>query len=138
MASRSLWRTALTSALVCCSVAACGLSGTKTSAAPPTIVCGQTMANAAAGSGVTDATQPGTVTVNGTSPAGLILRLSKDCSSGATVRITPPNAVRIATEAHAKGGGLTAITLEPKTKTADVVVSRPDGSSTTVLIRLVG
>jgi hypothetical protein len=137
MTARAVGRcTLLAGVLVCCSVTACGISRAPSSAAPPIVVCGQTITGGAAGSGLTDATGSGTVTVTGLSPAGVVLQLSKDCRIGATVRIIPSNALRIAAEAHAQDGQLAAIVLVPRGRTADVAISRPDGSSTTVAIRL--
>jgi hypothetical protein len=119
-----------------CSVAACGLDNRASSGAPPTVVCGQTIAGGAAGSGVTDATQQGAMTVSGLTVAGVVLRVSRSCTTGATVHITPANAMRVDAEAHAKDGGLAALVLVPRAKTADVQISRPDGTATTVHIRL--
>jgi hypothetical protein len=122
--------------LAACSVAACGLDTRSSSGAPPTVVCGQTIAGGAAGSVVTDATQQGAITVTGLTVAGVVLQVSKSCSTGATVHISPGNAMRIDAEAHAKDGGLAAMVLVPRSKTADIQISRPDGTATTVHIRL--
>jgi hypothetical protein len=120
------------------SVAACDLDARPSSGAPPTVVCGQTIAGGAAGSGVTDATRQGAITVTGLTVAGVVLQVSNSCSTGATVHITPANAMRVGAEARAKDGKLAAMVLVPQAKTADVAITRADGTSTTVRIRLTG
>jgi hypothetical protein len=125
-------------ALTAYSVVAWHVSGSAggSSAAPPTVVCKQTISDSAAGAVVTDATRPGTVTVTDWTVGGVILRVSKGCRAGATVRILPASAMRVGAEAHAKDGGLAAIVLAPRNRTADIQISRPDGTATTVRIRL--
>ena len=108
--------------MAACTVAGCNIDNRASNGAPPTVVCGQTIAGGAAGSVVTDATQRGTVTVTELTPAGVILQVSKGCSTGATVSITPTSAVRIGPEAHAKDDGLAAIVLVPRVKDADVQI----------------
>ena len=123
--------------IVACSVAACGnRSPAASSGAPPTVVCGQTISDSAAGATVTDATRSGAVTVADETVGGVVLRVSNSCKTGATVRIIPSNAMRVSTEAHAKDGQLAAMVLVPQAKTADIQISRPDGTATTVHIRL--
>jgi hypothetical protein len=123
--------------IAACFVAACGnRSPAGSSGAPPTVVCGQTISHSAAGAGVTDATRSGTITVNDETVGGVVLQVSKSCSTGATVHISPGNAMRVGAEAHAEDGGLAAMVLVPRSKIADVQISRPDGTSTIVHIRL--
>lgn len=119
-------------------MAGCGDSElTSTSAAPPTVVCDQTISNSAAGAVITDATRAGAITVDSVTADGVVvLRVGNDCRTGATVQITPQAAMRVEHQARTKDGRLAAIALQPRTVTADVVAKRPDGSTTTIHIRL--
>jgi hypothetical protein len=102
------------------------------SGARPTVICGQTVSNTAAGAVVTDATRGAAVTVTNQTAGGVVLRLSDSCTYGATITITPSAAMRIIAEAHARDDRLAAAVLRPIAATADVVVAHPDGTSTMV------
>ena len=106
------------------------------SGAPPTVICGQTISNTAAGAVVTDATRGSAVTVTAQTAGGVVLRLSDSCAYGATITVTPSAAMRITAEARARDDRLAAAVLRPIAAIADVVVAHPDGTSTIVHIRL--
>jgi hypothetical protein len=123
--------------LAASSTAGCMSHAYMSSGAPPTVICGQTISNFAAGAVVTDATRGPAVTVtNKTAGDVVVLRLSDSCAYGATMTITPSAAMRITAEAHARDDRLAAAALRPIAAIADVVVAHPDGTSTIVHIRL--
>jgi hypothetical protein len=112
-------------------------SSSISSGALPTVICGHTISNVAAGAVVTDATRGPAVTVTGRTAGGVVvLRLSDSCAYGATMTITHSAAMRITAEAHARDDRLAGAVLSPIAAIADVAVAHPDGTSTIVHIRL--
>jgi hypothetical protein len=106
-------------------------------AAPPTVVCGQTLSTAASGAVVEDVTRPGAViTVSGTSSGGVVLRLARGCSRGVALQIHPTGTMRIRAAAYSHDHKLVAVALTPHARNADVRIVRPDASDTRVNIRL--
>ncbi len=117
-------------------VAGCGASDTTSSAAPPTVICGQTLIDSAAGAVVTDATTPGTVNVVYETVGGVVLKLSKSCSRGAQIVVTPPAAAHVVKKATTKDGALAAVVVSPVQRSFDVRVSRAGSDPTVVRVRL--
>jgi hypothetical protein len=106
-------------------------------AARATVICGHTLPTSAAGAFVVDATHSGARTVTTTSPGGVIqVRLSSDCSHGATVEILPPDSLRTVATAPAEDGHLAGIEFRPRRRVSEVVVTHPDGEATHIKIRL--
>lgn len=131
-------RVVLTGALVALSslAAACRSTEGPRSGAPPTVICGHTISTSAAGPVVTDATQPGQITVTNETVGGIFLLLTRSCTAGAVVSTTPPTAMQTAAAAPARDGRAAAVVLRPVSTSADVVIRRDDGTVTIVHIRL--
>ena len=113
-------------------VAGCGASDTTSSAAPPTVICGQTLIDSAAGAVVTDATTPGTVNVVYETVGGVVLKLSR----GAQIVVAPPAAAHVVKKATTKDGALAAVVVSPVQRSFDVRVSRAGSDPTVVRVRL--
>lgn len=133
------WRAAALS-LCATALAAGGLSScaNDSSSAPPVVMCQHTLIKRGAGSGdsVNDATRQGTVPIDGTSRSGIVLLLTKDCSHGATLHISPAGSLSIAAHVSARDGKLRRGALDPHAKNGDVQVTHADGEVTSVQVRL--
>jgi hypothetical protein len=116
---------AMTVALAGCGAGQTGLS----SGAPPTVVCGTTLNDSAAGAVVIDAVHDHT-TITGPSVGGLVfVRVSDDCSHGARVTWAPAQAASLVKQARTRDGLDAAVVLRPATLTATFTVSaRRDGT----------
>ena len=88
---------------------------TFSTAAPPTLVCGTTLAGSVAGSVVFDiARYPSIPTVTAETVGDvLIVRVSDDCEHGSEVAIVPDSAGRIVKSAPAADGLPEAVVLRP-------------------------
>lgn len=117
-------------------LAGCGASDTKSSAAPPTVMCGQSLVDSVAGATLTDATTQGTVDVRYETVGGLVLKLSKSCSRGAQIVVTPPAAARVVRKATTKDGAMAGVVVSPVQRSFDITVSRPGSGPTVVRVRL--
>lgn len=112
-------------------LAAC--ASAPSSAAPPLVVCGQTLNDTPAGAVLTDATVAGRVDGRLTSRNAVFIRVSNDCNRGAQVTFTPADKVTTIARATAKDGQLVAIGVtSPVAATGRVV--HPDGSVSTITI----
>jgi hypothetical protein len=117
-------------------VAGCGASDTKSSAAPPTVICGQTLIDSAAGAVLTDATTPGSVDVTDETVGGVVLKLSKSCTQGAQIVLAPPDAARVLKKATTKDGAIAGVVVSPVQRSFDITVSRAGSQPTVVHVRL--
>lgn len=109
----------LTLTLTSCSHARQGYSN----AAPPTVVCGTVLNNTAEGAVVIDASEYHGIVRHVSVHNFLYIQVSDDCSQGARVTWTPPQAAVMVKEALAKDGLLAAIVLRPATPSASFVLS---------------
>jgi hypothetical protein len=117
----------------------CGCAlGPGSSAAPPTKVCGQTLASSAAGAVVDDVSRSDVTVRYDTVGSVVILQLTRNCAHGAVLNIRPARAARVTRTAEAKDGKPAAVVLAPATETTnfDVQVSHPDGRMTVARVRL--
>jgi hypothetical protein len=90
----------------------------KSSAAPPTKVCGVTMSSSAAGAVLEDVSR-GDVDLPGVSVGGNIyLRVAQGCRHGAVVTWTPPDGARLVLDVKSQDGHSTAVVLKPRGSTA--------------------
>ncbi|HXY71577.1 MAG TPA: hypothetical protein VEM41_03465 [Actinomycetota bacterium] len=108
---------------------------TFSTAAPPTLVCGTTLAGSVAGSVVFDiARYPSIPTVTAETVGDvLIVRVSDDCARGSTVGIVPVTAARIVKTAPASDGLPEAVVLKPAVSEPGRVVATQDGRVVGVL-----
>ena len=104
-------------------------------AAPPTVVCGTTLADSAAGSLVFDiARHPALPTVTEETVGDvLIVRVSDDCAHGSTIGILPATSARIVKTASAGDGLPEAVVLRPTVGVTGRLVATRDGRTVGVL-----
>ena len=104
-------------------------------AAPPTVVCGTTLADGVAGPVVFDiAGHPSIPTVTEETVGDvLIVRVSDDCARGSRVGIVPVTAARIVKTAPASDGLPEAVVLKPAVSEPGRVVATQDGRVVGVL-----
>jgi hypothetical protein len=94
--------------------------------APPTIVCGTTLWSGADGAVVASVWQPSAPA--GVSAGGLLfVRVSRTCSQGSQVSITPASAAAITATARTSDGELAAIVLRPRRRGPLTVTAERDG-----------
>lgn len=106
----------------------------RSSAAPPTIVCGTVLNDTPAGAGVEDAVHHHN-TITAPSAGGLLfIRVSEDCLHGATVTWTPADAVALVRRAPARDGLDAAVVLRPATRTAAFTVTARRGEAVVAYI----
>jgi hypothetical protein len=104
-----------------------GCQVTKTSAAPPTVVCGTTLSTSAAGPVVDDLRRRDRVQIAAPSVGGLIFLRLTGCDHGADVTIIPSTAVVIAKTAPATDGKPAAVVLRPVQAVPTIVEARQHG-----------
>lgn len=117
-------------------VSACSTE-TRSSGAPPLVVCGATLWSGAAGAVMTDATGAHTNVTEQTA-GGVVLRLAAGCQQGVEYSIEPTVAAAVVKVADAHDGKPAAVVLSPRAASFDVHVTHPDGSAGLVQVRLDG
>ena len=109
-------------------VSGCSERSAVTNSAPPTVICGTTLNNSAAGAVVDDATAD-SPTITSISPGGIFIQVSHDCQHGAEVTWTPTDAATLAGQALADDGLVAAVVFNPKNlKAAFTVTARRAGA----------
>ena len=97
-----------------------GCSGVTT-AAPPLVVCGQTISKLPAGAILQDVSKGGTVT-HGSAGGYIYLLVSESCDNGVAVRWEPTTAAQKITVAKTSDGRLAAVVLQPLRTTFTVLL----------------
>jgi hypothetical protein len=114
----------LVGAVSAAALAGCGTGQTGASNAdPPTVVCGTTLSDSAAGPVLIDAVHHHTA-ITEPSVGGLIfVQVSDDCAHGARVTWAPAQAASLVKRAPARDGLDAAVVLRPAVLTATFTVS---------------
>jgi hypothetical protein len=110
-----------------------------TSAAPPVVVCGQTIYSGADGLGVHQFLQPGPVRDPWHVAVGLytLMQFSDDCGHGVRVSVLPRGALTFQGIAKASDGGVVAAALRAEQPgLVTLRVTRADGSVTRIFLRV--
>jgi hypothetical protein len=107
----------------------CGGQTGLSSGAPPTVVCGTTLNNSAAGALVVDGVHNHAVVTSPSIDGLIFVQVSDGCSHGARVTWAPLHAADLVKRARARDGLDAAVVLRPATLSARFTVSaRQDGA----------
>ena len=132
------WPLKLTTLVLLGACAACSQPTVPSTKAPPTVICGTTLSDSAAGAYVQDASS-GAATVSHVSVGGdIYLKLSANCHTGASVTIAPSSAASVVAQARADDGATAAIVLHPRITKFDIQVHRPSGTIDLIRVSLDG
>lgn len=104
--------------------------------APPTVVCGQTLWNGAAGPVLVDAWSGDRTITHASSGGYVFLRVASGCDRGAQVTYAPSDAASVVRTAASADGKLAAVVLDPHRGEFTVRIQQPGGGQSTVQVRL--
>jgi hypothetical protein len=130
-------------AACCVAVGGCSSGSGRSHGGPNMTVCGQSISAAGITPGqswfvdATGSPPPNSISLPAPSPdaiaSGVWIRVSRDCTLGADVSITPNNAAKIDTSVRASGRGFAAVRLLASTNgSAKLHLSQSSGPSTTI------
>ena len=101
--------------LIASGASGCAKPVSVSSAAPPTVVCGTTLSNSAAGAVVDNATRPWPTVSFPTVGNVLYIRVARGCAHGSHVSWTPSSAAHLVRAARAADGLPVVVVLKPRT-----------------------
>ena len=107
-----------------------GASNGGSSAAPPTVICGETINHSASGAVVYDIGSGRSLPpVESLSASGLIfVKVSDACDRGSEIAIMPPGSLKVVRSVRTTDGRYAAVALEPTQHGRSTIAATRDGN----------